>query len=106
MGVRGLLHSLDAILELRCASNDQGSRSPRDVLRATTMKAEAVREWVPRQPFEPFEIRLSNGEIHQVRHLELAALGRHKMAVVDPDTDRFTHISLVHINSIQALQTA
>jgi hypothetical protein len=70
------------------------------------MNAETVREWLIRQPFEPFEIRLSNGEVHQVRHPELAALGRHKMAVVNPDTDRITHIALVHINSIQALQTA
>jgi hypothetical protein len=70
------------------------------------MNAEAVREWLTRQPFEPFEIRLSNGEVHQVRHAELAAIGRHKMVVVHPDTDRVTHIALVHINSIQALQTA
>jgi hypothetical protein len=70
------------------------------------MNAEAVREWLVRQPFEPLEVRLSNGEIHQVRHPELAAIGRHKMVVVDPDSDRVTHISLMHINSIQALQMA
>jgi hypothetical protein len=68
--------------------------------------AEVVREWLVRQPFEPFELRLSNGEIHQVRHPELAAIGRNKMVVVNADTDRVTHIALVHINSIQALQTA
>ena len=71
-----------------------------------TMNVETVREWRNRQPFEPFELRLSNGEIHQVRHPELAAIGRNKMVVVNADTDRVTHIALVHINSIQALQTA
>ena len=71
-----------------------------------TMNVETVREWLVRQPFEPFELRLSNGEIHQVRHPELAAIGRNKMVVVNADTDRVTHIALVHINSIQALQTA
>jgi hypothetical protein len=71
-----------------------------------TMNAEVVREWLVRQPFEPFELRLSNGEIHQVRHPELAAIGRNKMVVVNADTDRVTHIALVQINSIQALQTA
>ena len=71
-----------------------------------TMNAEVVREWLVRQPFEPFELRLSNGEIHQVRHPELAAIGRNKMVVVSADTDRVTHIALVHINSIQVLQTA
>ena len=41
-----------------------------------TMNVETVREWLVRQPFEQFELRLSNGEIHQVRHPELAAIGR------------------------------
>jgi hypothetical protein len=67
------------------------------------MNAEVVREWVVRQPFE---LRLSKGETYQVRHPELAALGRHKMIVVDADSDRVTYIALIHINSIQALQTA
>ena len=70
------------------------------------MNTEAVREWLVREPFEPFELRLANGEIHQVRHPENAALGRHKMVVVDPETDRATHIALIHLNSIHALQTA
>jgi hypothetical protein len=70
------------------------------------MNAEAVLERLVRQPFEPFELRLSNGEIYQVRHPELAAIGRHKMVVVDADTDRVSHIGLIHINSIHAVQTA
>jgi hypothetical protein len=70
------------------------------------MNAEAIREWLNRQPFEPFELRLSNGETYQVRHPEIVAIGRHKMAVVNPETDRITHIALIHINSIQARQTA
>jgi hypothetical protein len=70
------------------------------------MNAEAVREWLVRRPFEPSELRLSNGEMYQVRHPENVALGRTKMAVADPETDRITHIALVHINSIQPLQTA
>ena len=71
-----------------------------------TMNVETVREWLVRQPFEQFELRLSNGEIHQVRHPELAAIGRNKMVVVNADTDRIAHIGLVHVNSIQPLQTA
>ena len=34
------------------------------------MNADTIREFVRRQPFEPFVIRLSNGETHEVRHPE------------------------------------
>jgi len=70
------------------------------------MNAETIREWLNRRPFEPFELRLSNGEIYRVRHPELVALGRQRMAIVDPETDRFVHVALVHINSIEAWQMA
>ncbi len=70
------------------------------------MNIETIREWLNRQPFEPFEVRLSNGEAYQVRHPEVVAVGRNRIAIVDPATDRFAHIALIHINSIQALQTA
>jgi len=70
------------------------------------MNAETIREWLTRQPFEPFELRLSNGEHYQVRHPEVVAIGRNRIAIADPTTDRFVHIALVHINSIEALQTA
>lgn len=70
------------------------------------MNAEAVRERLVRQPFEPFELRLSNGETYQVRHPENVALAKTKIVVANPDTDRVAHIALVHINSIQPLQTA
>jgi hypothetical protein len=70
------------------------------------MNAETVREWLNRHPFEPFELRLSNGESHQVRHPEVVAIGKNRIAIVDPETDRFVHVALIHVNSIEALQTA
>jgi hypothetical protein len=70
------------------------------------MNADTIREWVRRQPFEPFEIRLSNGETYAVRHPEVIAIGTNKIGIVNPETDRFVHIALIHLNSIQALQTA
>ena len=70
------------------------------------MNAETIREWLTRAPFEPFELRLSNGETYQVRHPEVVAIGRNRIAIVDPNTDRIVHVALVHINSIEALQTA
>ena len=70
------------------------------------MNAETIREWLRRQPFEPFELRLSNGERYEVRHPELLAIGKNRIAIVDPNTDRFVHVALVHVNSIEALQKA
>ncbi len=69
------------------------------------MNAGTIREWLNRHPFEPFELRLSNGEAFQVRHPEVVAIGTNRIAVVDPETDRFIHVALIHINRIQALQT-
>jgi hypothetical protein len=70
------------------------------------MNVQTVREWRNREPFQPFELRLSNGETYQVRHPENVAIGKTKMAIANPDTDRIAHIALVHVNSIQPLQTA
>ncbi|MGA2064797.1 MAG: hypothetical protein ABSG86_07500 [Thermoguttaceae bacterium] len=70
------------------------------------MNAETIREWLNRRPFELFELRLSKGEAYQVRHPEVLANGRGRIAIFDPETDHFVHVALIHINSIQALQTA
>jgi hypothetical protein len=70
------------------------------------MNMEAIREWVTRQPFEPFVVRLSNGESHEVRHPENIALGKNRIILVHPETDRVVHCALIHVNSIEALQRA
>jgi hypothetical protein len=70
------------------------------------MNAETIREWLNRRPFEPFELRLSDGEVFQVRHPEVMAIGKNRLAIVDPETDRIVHVALIHVNSVQALQTA
>jgi len=70
------------------------------------MNAETIRERLNRRPFEPFELRLSNGEAYQVRHPEVVALGKNRLAIADPETDRIVHVALIHVNSIAALQVA
>ncbi|HWB09578.1 MAG TPA: hypothetical protein VG826_10150 [Pirellulales bacterium] len=52
---------------------------------------------------EPFEIRLSNGEVCAVRHPENFAIAKTRIAISYPETDRIIHGALVHINSIEAL---
>jgi hypothetical protein len=33
-------------------------------------------------------------------------VGKTRLALVYPESDRFVHVSLIHVNSIEALQTA
>lgn len=70
------------------------------------MNIETIQEWRNRQPFELFVLRMSNGETHQIRHPENLALGKNRVIVVYPEQDRVVHLALIHINSIEALQTA
>lgn len=66
------------------------------------MTSETIRELLRKQPFEPFEIRLSNGDVHAVRHPESAIVLKTNVIVGYPETDRFAVCSLLHIASIEA----
>ena len=70
------------------------------------MNMESIREWLNRRPFEPFVLRLSNGETHEVRHPENVVLLKTRIIVGYPETDRAVHCSLIHVNSVEALQSA
>lgn len=70
------------------------------------MNADTIREWLNRRPFEPFELRLSNGEVYQVRHPELIAIAKTRLAIADPEKDQIAHVALIHVNSVSALQAA
>ena len=70
------------------------------------MNMETIREWLIRRPFEPFVLRLSNGETHEVRHPENVVLLKTRIVVGYPETDRAVHCSLIHVNSVEALQSA
>lgn len=71
------------------------------------MNMDTIREWLHRQPFEPFELHLSNGEVYTVWHPELIMLGKTKLAVnYDPENERFAHVSLIHVNSIRPASPA
>jgi hypothetical protein len=70
------------------------------------MNAETIREFLNKRPFEPFLIRLSNGESHEVRHPENVVLLKTGLIIGYPETDSAVHIGLIHVNSIQHLQAA
>jgi hypothetical protein len=70
------------------------------------MNAEAIRGYLRREPFEPFVIRMSNGEVYEIRHPECALVMKTKVIVGYPEEDRTVTCALVHINSVEALQAS
>ena len=70
------------------------------------MNHEAMLELLQRRPFEPFEIRLTNGEKHDVRHPEMALLLRSRVVIATADSDRMVICPLLHIASVETLQSA
>lgn len=70
------------------------------------MSMESIREFIRREPFEPFVIRLSNGESHEVLHPECVAITKSKVVVTYPEEDRVVHCGLMHVIAVEALQQA
>lgn len=68
------------------------------------MNAEAVRSMLRKQPFQPFEIVMSSGERHLVKHPEFVIVTANRLVVVDPDTERFARLGLLHISELQTLE--
>ena len=70
------------------------------------VNAESIRELMRRQPFEAFEVRMTNGDAHRVRHPELAWLAGSRLMLHYPETDRLVILSLLHVAAIEMLQPA
>ena len=65
------------------------------------MNAEAIREMLNRRPFE---IVVSSGERHVVKHLEFLVISPSRAVALDPVTDRLAILSLMHITELRAVQ--
>jgi hypothetical protein len=70
------------------------------------MNSDTIREMLQRRPFEPLCLRLSNGESHEIRHPECAVIGKNKVLVYYPNEDRFVFVALIHVDSVEILQSA
>jgi hypothetical protein len=69
------------------------------------MNAETLSEILKRTPFEPFVLRMSSGEVHQVRHPEFAIATPGRFVIADPTTERNSILSMFHITESRMLQT-
>ncbi len=56
-----------------------------------------------RQPFQPLEVRMSNGDSHQIRHPEMAFLLRSSIILGSPESDNFEFLSLLHVAEVKAI---
>ncbi|MFL5241771.1 MAG: hypothetical protein ACJ8FY_06660 [Gemmataceae bacterium] len=65
------------------------------------MNAETLRELLRRQPFEPFEIRMTNGDVHLIRHPESVLIIGSRAVVGFPETEGLAILSLLHITAIE-----
>jgi len=70
------------------------------------MNAEAIRELLRRQPFQPFEVHMTNGEVYPVRHPEQVFLAGARLLIYYPESDRLAWCSLLHVANILMEQSA
>jgi hypothetical protein len=70
------------------------------------MNSEVIRQLVSRRPFEPFTLHVSGGEAYEVRHPETVAVGKQRLVVVNPESDQMAICSLLHVTSVETLQSA
>ncbi|MGD0896907.1 MAG: hypothetical protein ABR915_03660 [Thermoguttaceae bacterium] len=72
------------------------------------MTAEKVREYLRRQPFEPFRVYMSDGSSYEIRHPEFAGLSRRELWVAVPRADeeiprRGVVCDLLHLTRIEVV---
>jgi hypothetical protein len=72
------------------------------------MRPEDIRGFLQRRPFQPFRLTLTDGRTYDVRHPELAMVGRSTVAIgvpapndPDPVYDRLVTVSLLHVMQLE-----
>ena len=76
------------------------------------MRPEDFRDQLRKQPFQPFRLTLTDGRTYEVRHPELAMVGRTTVIIglarpdePEPVFDRQVTVSLLHIMQIEPIAT-
>ena len=69
------------------------------------MNTETMLALLRRAPFQPFEVRMSNGDSYQIRHPEMALLLKSNLIIGSPDADDFVFCSLLQVADVKAIQT-
>ena len=67
------------------------------------MDLDTVRHFMNAEPFVPIELRLANGDRHQVQHPDFIAVGRDVVMVGYPDSSRIAWSTPHQIVSIEKI---
>jgi hypothetical protein len=70
------------------------------------MEANAISEWLNRQPFQPFRIKLTNQETVDITNPDLVVVMKRDIFIADPSGDHFKLFALMHIVGLESLQAA
>jgi hypothetical protein len=64
---------------------------------------ETIREFLDREPFEPFRVVTSSGVSYVVRNQHNVALLRSEVFIAAPNSDRRTFVPLLHVAAVEML---
>lgn len=67
------------------------------------MVRDHIVELLDRDPFVPFRLLLSSGGCYDIMNPHAAAMLKSEVFVVFPDGERWAHVPLLHIASIETL---
>lgn len=77
------------------------------------MRTEDIQEYLRPRPFSPFRVTLTDGRTYDVRHPDMAMLGRSSITIGIPREgdvssvyDRVVTVALIHVMQIDALAPA
>lgn len=72
------------------------------------MTTQTFRDLLAERPFKPFRVVMSSGEIHEVRHPEMAFLSKTSLYVgIDVEDDipaDFRICSLLHVTTVEPIE--
>lgn len=69
---------------------------------ASVMHRAEFQELLRHEPFEPFRVRLTSGNAYDIAPNAIA-LGKNRMFLAFPDSDRWAFCPYLHVASIEAL---
>lgn len=67
------------------------------------MHREELLELLRHAPFEPFRVQLTSGGAYDIRDPNAIALGKNRMFIAFPDSDRWAFCPYLHVASIESL---
>jgi len=67
------------------------------------MTGDELREFLEREPFEPFRVRVGSGDSYEIRNPALVVIMRSRLFIASPGTDRWTLVPFLHIAAVEGI---